>query len=100
MGEVGLTALESMLDDSDAYARHQAVFMLEEAGILDERVGDIFAASNRRRERSRTFVDQVIESGQCVRLSELAGDHADLEVRTFLAHMLREVRPPGELAND
>jgi HEAT repeat protein len=100
MGEVGLTALESMLDDSDAYARHQAVFMLEEAGILDERVTDLFDASNRRRARSRTFVDRVIESGQCVRLSELAEGHADREVRTFLAHMLQEVRPPGDLADD
>ena len=99
MGEVGLTALESMLDDSDAYARHQAVFMLEEAGILDERVTDLFDASNRRRARSRTFVERVIESGQCVRLSELAGGHADREVRTVLTQMLQEVRPPGDRAD-
>ena len=100
MGETGIAALESMLGDSDAYARHQAVFMLEEAGTLDERVGDLFDASNRRRERSRTFVDQVIQSGQCGRLSELAGGHADGEVRTFLAQMLQEVRPPGVPASD
>ena len=88
MGLEGLSALESMLDDSDAYARHQAVFMLEEAGVVDERVGDLLDASNRRRARSRTFVDQVIESGQCGRLTDLAEEHADLQIRAFLSHML------------
>jgi HEAT repeat protein len=93
MGLQGLAALESMLNDSDAYARHQAVFMLEEAGVLDERVDDLFDASNQRRSRSRNFVDQVIGSGQCGRLTDLAGEHADLEVRAFLAHMLQGDAP-------
>jgi len=88
MGLEGLSALESMLDDSDAYARHQAVFMLEEAGVVDERVGDLLDASNRRRARSRNFVDRVIESGQCGRLTDLAEEHADLQIRAFLSHML------------
>ena len=85
-----------MLDDSDAYARHQAVFMLEEAGVVDERVGDLLDASNRRRARSRTFVDQVIESGQCGRLTDLAEEHGDLQIRGFLSHMLSRDQPTLE----
>jgi HEAT repeat protein len=97
MGLEGLAALESMLNDTDAYARHQAVFMLEEAGVVDERVGDLLDASNRRRARSRVFVDQVIESGQCGRLADLAEEHADLQVRAFLAHMLQRDQSKSDL---
>ena len=94
IGPVGLAALESMLEDSDAYARHQAVFILEEAGVLDDRVEDLFSASNRRRGKSRKFVDRVVESGQCARLMELAEAHPDVQVRAFLAHALE--RDPVE----
>ena len=88
LGQAGLTGLEAMLDDEDTYARHQAVFMLEESGVLDERVAELFDASNRRRAQSRSFVEQVIDSGQRGRLSDLSEGHADDQVRAFLARAL------------
>jgi HEAT repeat protein len=88
MGPVGLDALIRMLDDTDAYARHQAVFVLEESGVVDERVDLLFDASHEASSDARSLVRRIIHTGQHGRLSELASRHGDDRVRQLLAHLL------------
>jgi len=88
MGPVGLTALEGMLDDTDAYARHQAVFVLEESGVVDEHVDRLFDSPPNLSGEARSLVRRIIHTGQHGRLSELAETHEDARVRQLLTHLI------------
>ena len=87
LGGPGLSALEMMLGDDDLYARHQACLMLEVSGVLDRRVAQL-AAGGVGRFEAEGVLTRFVETGQTVRLRELAASHADERVRHELARLL------------
>jgi serine/threonine-protein kinase len=89
MGEPGLMALEALLDDADNFARHQAVLMLQEAGVLDQRVEALIGPDGPERRRAEALVEKLVAAGQVGRLRELELVHPDPAVRRALI-MLRE----------
>jgi len=96
MGPDGLEALERMLDDHDPYARHQAVLMLEESGILDDEIARLADSDPARRAGALALVNRLVHAGQHDRLRELAERHPHNEVRALLRNLLpREENAPG-----
>jgi HEAT repeat protein len=89
MGEPGIAALEALLDDSDNYARQQAVLMLQEAGVLDQRIEALGGPDGPERRRAEVLVGKVMAAGQLGRLRELEVIHPDPAVRRALS-ALRE----------
>jgi len=88
MNAKGLEALERVLDSSDRFARHQAVLMLQEAGVVDSRVARLASADEAEREGAERFVERLVRAGQLDRLRGLAAEHPDEAVRRALAAML------------
>lgn len=88
MPPAGIEALEQALADSDVYARHQACLMLEEAGILEQRVSALAGPDGPAREAAVEFVRRFVEAGQTSRLRDLAERHESSEVRSALAALL------------
>jgi HEAT repeat protein len=84
----GIEALDRMLDDRDVYARHQAVLMLEEGGVLDRQVGLLSNPDGPEREAAESLVRRFVRVGQMGRLRELLETHPDVRVREALAAML------------
>lgn len=93
MNARGLEALERVLESSDRFARHQAVLMLQEAGVVDARVGRLASADEAERDRAVQFVERLVNAGQLDRLRGLAAEHSDEAVRWALAALLP---PEGE----
>jgi HEAT repeat protein len=89
LGRGGLDALVYMLDDQDDFARHQAVFMLEEAGVLDEKVA-LLSKDGDEGEVADAIVRRFVDAGQTERLLELAASHRDRAVRSRLKQLLDE----------
>ncbi len=98
MGPVGLEALEKMLDDFDPYARHQAVLMLEEAGVLDEEIGFLVDGAPEKRAAALSLINRMIHAGLHGRLHEIAETHANAQVRELLISLLPEQALPQEIA--
>lgn len=96
MGEKGIEALDEMLDDRDAYARHQAVVMLQAAGEVERRVALLASNVREARESAERFVRRVVEVGQTGRLREAAASHPSAAVRGALAALL----PPAPIDGD
>jgi len=94
MGDEGLATLEGLLEDEDRYARHQAVLMLGQAGVIDEWV----EALNSRDDVAKEKLMKVVRSGQIGRLRELADHHGDAVIRTMLQDMLPEIIATDEEA--
>lgn len=88
VGPAGVAALEGMLDDEDHYARHQAVRILQEAGVVDERVGRLASTEAPGHQLAAGLVERLIRAGQTGRLDELSRVHPDARVRERLATML------------
>jgi HEAT repeat protein len=88
MAPAGVDALKRMLDDQDGYARHQAVLMLEEAGVVDEIVGRLADEELIATNGAVGFITKVVGIGQLGRLRELMETHADPRVRAFLARLV------------
>ena len=95
MGPQGLDALERMLEDADPYARHQAVLMLEESGMLDEEVTRLMDRAPERRAAALSLITRLVRVGQHGRLRELADSHPRTEVRELLKHLLGDDSPQG-----
>ena len=95
MGEAGLEALDRMLDDRDPYARHQAVLMLQEAGVLDEQIDALAAEDAQRRQRAEALVRRLVGVGQLARLREIQAGHANPAVRLALGRLVGP-NPDGE----
>lgn len=96
-GERGHRALVEMLDSPDAYAREQAVLMLQESGILDEYVGKLGGGEPAERERAAGVIGRLVALKRTDRLREMAVDHPDREIRSRLARLLAPpLRPAGE----
>jgi len=89
MGEPGLAALEALLDDPDSFARQQAVLMLQEAGVLDQRIEALSGPDGPERRRAEALVGKLNAAGQVGRLRELEVIHPDPAIRRALG-MLRE----------
>ena len=87
LGPPGLAALETMLGDEDPYARHQACLMLEVEGWLDRRAAQL-ASGGVGRFEAEGVLTRFIETGQTVRLRDLAASHADERVRLELSRLL------------
>jgi HEAT repeat protein len=101
MGSRGLDALEDVLNSSDRFARHQAVLMLQEAGVVDEKVGRLAASDEGERRRATEFVRRLIAAGQLDKLSALAVSHVDKAVRLALEELLQSEQPEeAERARD
>ena len=93
IGPRGLAALESMLDDEDRYARHQAVFMLEEAGVVDQQADRLALPQGRERDEAESFIKRLILVEQVARLRVLAEEHTNEQVRESLTALLPEPEP-------
>lgn len=88
LGQAGVAALERMLDDEDGYARDQAVRVLQETGVVDERVGRLASPGAPDHDSATGMVERLIRAGQTGRLDELSRVHPDARVRERLATML------------
>ncbi|ANM30333.1 hypothetical protein ABI59_13270 [Acidobacteria bacterium Mor1] len=87
MGRKGVTALDRMLDDEDRYARHQAVLMLQQVGIVDEQV-DRLAHAGPEAAAAEEMLRRMAHAGPADRLAELLERHPDSRVRQILAGIL------------
>jgi HEAT repeat protein len=96
MGRKGVEALERALESPDRFGRHQAVLMLQEMGVVDERVGRLALADVEAQGHAERFVERLIAAGQTERLHDLAADHADERVRRALHGLLRPEGEPAE----
>jgi HEAT repeat protein len=94
MGSRGLAALEEALDDPDRFARHQAILMLQEAGVVDGHAEGLTLADDESRSVAERFLRRLIASGQTQHLSALAAEHPHGEVRRALKAILSS-GPPG-----
>jgi HEAT repeat protein len=90
MGSPGIEALERMLSDDDAYARHQAVQMLQQAGQLELRVAQLASPDPEIRKEAESLVRRVAGIGQTNRLREAAENHSETRVRDALSAILPE----------
>jgi HEAT repeat protein len=96
MGPKGDEALDRMLDDRDVYARHQAVLMLEESGVLDRQVDLLSRPQGPEREAAESLIRRFVRVGQMGRLRELLETHPDSRVREALAGILGVSAQPAE----
>ena len=90
LGNPGLVALDRMLDDSDRYARHQAVLMMQESGELDRRVENLASYDPDEVTRAKAWLARVCRAGQDGRLREIAERHRNAEVRRRLDVLLAD----------
>jgi HEAT repeat protein len=89
LGDGGTQALIGVLDSRDEYACHQAVLMLDSAGLVDRYV-DRLAEEDAEGDLARTIVRKIADLGRTARLEELSKQHPRERVRTSLAGILRE----------
>jgi HEAT repeat protein len=95
MGDEGLQTLVRMLDDVDTYAAHQAVSVLEDAGLIDGWVDDLIAVNPDRRKAAESYVHRLVAVGQTDRLRALASGHQVAAIRERLAALLPPPEQPG-----
>ncbi len=93
-GEAGHKALLGMLDSNDVYAREQAVFMLEESGVLDTYLDQLTSKRKEDRVRAVNFITKLVSLKRTDRLTEAARKHPDRHVRDDLLSLLG-IRPTG-----
>ena len=77
-----------MLEDGDNYARHQAVLMLQEAGVVDRSVDLLAGPEGAKRRKAETLLRRIVNAGQTARLIELTREHPDAKVRQALKSLL------------
>jgi HEAT repeat protein len=87
-GERGHEALVAMLESSDAYAREQAVLMLQESGVLDEYVVRLGSSKKAERDRAVTLVARLVDLKRTDLLRQMGAEHPDPEIRRNLAKLL------------
>jgi len=93
-GEPGHKALLDMLDSNDVYAREQAVFMLEESGVLDAYLDQLGSKHDEDRVRAVNFINKLVSLERTDRLTEAARMHPDRNVRDDLLDLLG-ISPAG-----
>jgi HEAT repeat protein len=87
-GEAGHRALIGILDSTDAYAREQAVFALEESGVLDDYVAKLNSEDSTERERAHALVKHLVRLDRTDHLQDMIADHPDPIIRQNLAGFL------------
>jgi HEAT repeat protein len=90
IGPRGIEALENLVADGDAFAREQAILMLEESGRLDERAGELAQGGSTVRTAAKAFLERVVAAGTTERLRVLSREHPLAEVRHELLALLPE----------
>jgi HEAT repeat protein len=90
IGPRGLEALEGLVVDGDAFAREQAVLMLEESGHVDRRADELVEEGAAAREAARSFFERIVATGATGRLRVLSVEHPVDEVRRELLELLPE----------
>lgn len=90
MGPRGEKALLSVLQLSDNYARHQAVLMLEESGVVEDYVEDLDSKQPSEREEAETMIRRLVKLGRIDYLGDLAREYPNPRVRTKLGELLGE----------
>lgn len=90
MGPRGQKALLSVLQIADTFARHQAVLMLEETGVVEEFVGALASKQEGQREEAEGFVRTLVKLGRIDFLCDLARDYPNPRVRSRLDELLQE----------
>ncbi len=93
-GEPGHKALLGMLDSHDVYAREQAVFMLEESGVLDTYLDQLGSKRDDDRVQAVNFINKLVLLERTDRLTEAAHKHPDRNVREELLNLLG-ISPSG-----
>ncbi len=98
LGARGAAALLKALDAPDPFARHQAVLMLEQSGVIDQYAADL-PLGGAPAENARAVLKRIADLGQTARLEDLARSHPDAATRTSLAGLLAArgilTGPPG-----
>lgn len=95
-GDPGRRALLSMLDSNDAYAREQAVLMLQEAGVLDSSVEQLASGDEAERARAADLISKMVSIHCTDLLREMATEHPNRTARENLTVLLRGApAPPG-----
>ena len=87
-GTQGLRALVGMLGDDDRYAEHQAVLMLEQAGVVDQQALSLARPPGPERSTAIAFIRRLVSVGQIDRLEALATEHPNPKVREGLRELL------------
>lgn len=90
MGAPGTDALVFMLEDRDAFARHQAISMLEESGFLDEKVDMLARLDEGDRSHGESVVRRFLNAGPTGRIHQRAASHRDATVRRTLRTMIEQ----------
>jgi len=92
LGETGTRTLLDVLDSPDIYARHQAVLMLQQTGLVDRYV-DQLCRADEEATLARRVVSRIAEMGRVDRLEELSRVHRFESVRETLAGILAKAAP-------
>lgn len=90
IGPRGLEALENLVTDGDAFAREQAILMLEESGRIDERAAELAQGGSVAGKAARAFFEDIVSAGTTGRLQVLSREHPVEEVRRELLALLPE----------
>jgi hypothetical protein len=90
IGPRGLEALEKLVADGDPFAREQAVLMLEEAGRVDKRAGELVLQGSTAHTAAKLFIERVVAAGTTGRLRVLSREHPVEDVRRELLALLPE----------
>jgi len=90
MGPRGEKALLSVLQLSDNYARHQAVLMLEESGVVEDYVEALDAKVDDARDEAEKLVRRLVKLGRVDYLGDLAREYPNPRVRERLGKILQE----------
>lgn len=93
-GEAGHKALLGMLDSDDVYAREQAVFMLQESGVLDAYLDQLNSKRDEDRLQAVNLINKLVSLRCTDRLAEAARKHPDRNVRDDLLSLLG-ISPAG-----
>jgi HEAT repeat protein len=88
MGLRGRQALLDVLDDTDAYARQQAVLMLQESGALAQAVIDLESNDEKTRAQADALVRKLMALGRTDSLIDMAREHPNFRVRVKLDRIL------------
>ncbi|MDH3628792.1 MAG: HEAT repeat domain-containing protein [Acidobacteriota bacterium] len=88
IGQRGLRILEEALGDDDRFARHQAVLMLQESGVVDARIAELNHPNDEVRAKAKRFAQHLVDAGQTDRLQVAASEHATEKVREALKAIL------------
>jgi HEAT repeat protein len=88
IGPRGLEELEKLVADRDAFAREQAVLMLEEVGHVDKRADELAQEGSAARKAAKALFERIVASGATGRLRVLSVEHPVEEVRRELLALL------------